>query len=130
MTVPKVWLTRAHFSHAPHRAVDCRACHEQAYGNAKDDTGEHGSWLDNQKVMIANIDVCVACHAQRTAQDTAGARTDCVECHRYHAADRPPQGLELRSVRPADRRTLPDFLRGTLVPRDTTNPRDTTQVRP
>jgi hypothetical protein len=38
---------------------------------------------DQNRVMIAGMDVCIKCH---NAQDglKSIARSDCVECHRYH----------------------------------------------
>src|SRR6185436_1309137 len=39
------------------------------------------------KLLIPNLDNCQRCHAPFGSTPTAGARTDCVECHKYHGND-------------------------------------------
>ena len=51
--------------------------------------------------MIAGYDSCVKCHAPTTAGGTVGARFDCVACHRYHGADKPPRFFD-RSFKPLE----------------------------
>ncbi len=88
--LPSVWLPHARFDHAAHRAMQCFECHDknrlvtQQMGVKPD--------LDGPKPMIDDIDTCQQCHAPETKWGTAGARHDCVECHKYHGGERPPHG--------------------------------------
>ncbi|REJ92423.1 MAG: hypothetical protein DWQ35_12255 [Planctomycetota bacterium] len=89
--IPQVWMKKAVFDHAAHRAVSCRACHPRAFSDAADAS------VHETDVLIANRDVCLECHqpAQQeatSALQVGGARHDCVECHRYHAADQAVHG--------------------------------------
>jgi hypothetical protein len=95
--VPAVWLKKGMFDHRAHRAVSCVACHEQAAASWKPNT----PILDDEQVMIAGYESCVKCHAPTTAVGTVGARFDCVACHRYHGADKPP-GFFDRSLKPLE----------------------------
>lgn len=95
--VPAVWLKKGMFDHRAHRAVSCVACHEQAAASWKPNT----PILDDEQVMIAGYESCVKCHAPTTAVGTVGARFDCVACHRYHGADKPP-GFFDRSFKPLE----------------------------
>ncbi len=88
-SIPHVWLLRARFDHASHRAVDCRVCHAAAYADHPQAS------KDRSDVLIAGRAACLTCHSppQSTADGPrGGARHDCAECHRYHAADQPPHG--------------------------------------
>jgi hypothetical protein len=89
LQVNEVWFTHAKFSHVSHRAVDCRACHANAYG-LKDDgkTLNSESSIDHSNVLIDGIDSCRQCHSP-----AGGVRSDCTECHNYHHGDRPLQGI-------------------------------------
>ncbi len=101
--IPQRWLLNGEFDHEPHRLLNCTACHSEV-GTSKS-TGD---------VLIPSIAVCRACHsehpsdwadglvASKSAAVSAkagaeehslkellskskhGARSDCVECHRYH----------------------------------------------
>jgi hypothetical protein len=57
---------------------------------------------------------CAACHSPAATLDGkphGGARFDCVECHRYHAADHGiASGADRRGVAPDLRKTLDEFL--------------------
>lgn len=68
------WLPHSHFSHDSHRLLGCAECHAAATSDRAAD------------VLMPRIESCQLCHNPR-----AGARTDCVLCHRYHprAAERP-----------------------------------------
>jgi len=83
--VPSVWLKHASFDHRAHRAMSCLDCHAQAGAAWKSGTPT----LDHEQVMIAGYDSCVKCHTPQVAGGTAGARFDCIACHRYHGADKP-----------------------------------------
>jgi|GEM_PF-1755411 len=97
------WFPHSVFSHERHRSLDCRQCHAQAT--------ESRSTSD---VLMPSIESCQKCH-NGTPQ---GARTDCVECHAYHA----PQ--ETRDS-PRDL-AIEDFLRGQGVHAPAKTPRTPT----
>lgn len=83
--VKAVWFEHAAFKHAPHRAVDCKACHEKAWTS---DT--------NKDVMLPDVENCKNCHAPagRDANGAVGGvRHDCAECHTYHGGDSPSRNL-------------------------------------
>lgn len=92
--VPAVWLKNASFDHRAHRSVSCLGCHAGAAATWKPGTPT----LDHEQVMIAGYESCVKCHAPQVATGTAGARFDCVACHRYHGADK-PAGFHDRNFR-------------------------------
>lgn len=103
--IPQVWFKHARFDHAAHRAVSCAECHAQAFF-PESSVGQPAGPTDQDVVMISGRDICLKCHSPRSQiGSTGGARYDCVECHRYHAADAPPQGIG------ADRREMPLPLR-------------------
>jgi mono/diheme cytochrome c family protein len=110
--VPDVWLEHARFDHSAHRAVACRVCHTQDYLYQPWQTGPNSTGLDNQDVLLPKLEVCVGCHAPRSASGTGGARFDCLECHIYHAADHPggTRGVTSRAVE--QRWQLNEFLQG------------------
>jgi len=65
--IPPRWLPHARFDHSPHRPVACAECHKAAASS------------ETKDVLMPSIATCRECHQPR-----AGARTGCVECHRYH----------------------------------------------
>jgi hypothetical protein len=65
--IPARWLPHSKFDHAPHRPVACGECHKAATSSKTDD------------VLLPTLETCKDCHQAR-----GGARTGCVECHRYH----------------------------------------------
>jgi hypothetical protein len=101
--IPERWLVHSDFHHEPHRLLSCTTCHA--------DIGQSKSTGD---VNLPSIEVCRTCHSSdpsarawlfsssplaegtppRTDRQQSlqkllsranqGARTDCVECHRYH----------------------------------------------
>jgi predicted CXXCH cytochrome family protein len=75
--IPARWLPHARFDHGAHRPVACTECHEAATST---ETGD---------VLLPGIETCRECHQAR-----AGARSGCVECHRYHdkGQERDPDG--------------------------------------
>jgi hypothetical protein len=109
--VPDVWLKHGWFNHAAHRALNCKECHPRAYPDSKDASTK------NTDVLIPNIDNCMQCHAPQRGSGSAvqgGARTDCVECHRYHNGHNPLQGIgaDARGVPEGNRLDLKQFLSG------------------
>lgn len=113
--VNEVWLKHARFSHASHKAADCRLCHANAYGLLADGkTVNSESSIDHSNVLIAGIESCRQCHSP-----AGGVRSDCSECHSYHNGDRPWQGLGAAARDPGgkdDPHRFPDvrkFLTGT-----------------
>jgi hypothetical protein len=110
--VPDVWFRHAGFNHATHRAVNCRECHARAYAD-----DQNPSTVSND-VLIPNLANCVQCHSPRREVGGAlvgGARTDCVECHRYHHGSKEGsvQGVGATARAPRGRLDLRQFLSGT-----------------
>lgn len=64
------WFPHSVFSHERHRSLDCRQCHAQSAESRL-----------TSDVLMPTIQSCQQCHNGKTQ----GARTDCVECHAYHA---------------------------------------------
>ena len=75
--IPSRWLPHARFDHGAHRPVACAECHKAAAST------------ETRDVLLPSIATCRECHTPR-----AGARTGCVECHRYHdkSQERSPDG--------------------------------------
>jgi hypothetical protein len=65
--IPQRWLPHSRFDHRAHRPLACAECHK---------AGESTRTAD---VLLPSVTVCRECH-----RDSGGARTACVECHRYH----------------------------------------------
>lgn len=110
--IPHVWLKHARFDHSAHRAMQCVECHAKAY----DENSMSAVGLKDQDVvMIAGRDVCLKCHSPTPAVNSSGARSDCVECHRYHSAGQ-YQINSLRNPRtgnPSVPLSIENFLRAT-----------------
>ncbi len=87
------WFPHSVFSHERHRSLDCRQCHAQSAESRL-----------TSDVLMPTLQSCQQCHNGKTQ----GARTDCVECHAYHAPH------EIRDS-PRDL-TIQDFLRGQGIP--------------
>jgi hypothetical protein len=91
--IPTIWLPGAKFNHSAHRAVSCGECHTKP--TPLDPTRK----LDEREPLnLPAITKCQECHASASGSNDdsrGGARHDCVECHRYHNAERP-------NSRPAD----------------------------
>jgi Cytochrome c7 and related cytochrome c len=91
--IPPRWLQYGLYDHAIHREINCRYCHEGAYG-----PGAAGPALDQEQVMIAGIDSCTGCHRDAETptpssltdasawlgSQTTWASDNCTTCHRYH----------------------------------------------
>jgi hypothetical protein len=69
-SIPARWLPASVFSHDSHRPLDCQGCHPGARTSAAP-----------ADVLMPHVVTCIACHNP----SGAGARGDCVECHRYHS---------------------------------------------
>jgi len=65
--IPARWLPHSKFDHSPHRPLACGECHKAAASSKTDD------------ILLPTMSTCRDCH-----QPKAGARSGCVECHRYH----------------------------------------------
>jgi len=65
--IPARWLPHSKFDHGPHRPVGCAECHKAAASS------------ETKDVLIPAVTACRDCHQPR-----GGARSGCVECHRYH----------------------------------------------
>jgi predicted CXXCH cytochrome family protein len=83
------WFPHSIFSHERHRSLDCRQCHVRSAESRL-----------TSDVLMPTIESCQKCHNGKAQ----GARTDCVECHAYHAPH------EIRDS-PRDL-AIEDFLRG------------------
>lgn len=110
-SVPDVWFKHAVFNHVAHRAVNCKDCHAGAYPDGKNAS------VSSKDVLIPGIDNCVQCHGPQRVKDGVthgGARSDCVECHRYHNGNHALQGIgaAARGVPEAQRLDLRQFLSG------------------
>ena len=75
--IPQRWLPHSRFDHRAHRPLACAECHKAPESTRTAD------------VLLPSVTVCRECH-----RDSGGARTACVECHRYHdrARERDPDG--------------------------------------
>lgn len=72
------WMVHARFTHEPHQAMRCEACH--AAGNSQ----------DSNDLMLPQIETCRACHAAVDSLDRFETR--CADCHRFHQAMRSHAG--------------------------------------
>ena len=117
--IPQKRLAHAQFNHAAHRAVECIACHQDAYpAKASGDKLEKPADAEPKQssLMIANRDKCLECHSPRQENAEAskgGARFDCAECHRYHNRDddlRQPNSSHSRWPLPVVEGDAPAFL--------------------
>jgi hypothetical protein len=75
--IPARWLPHARFDHGAHRPLGCTECHNAAVST------------ETRDVLLPKIETCRECHQPR-----GGARSGCVECHRYHdkTQERDPNG--------------------------------------
>lgn len=65
--IPDRWLRHSRFDHAAHRPVACTECHAAATST------------ETKDVLLPKVETCRECHQPRV-----GARSECVECHRFH----------------------------------------------
>jgi len=70
--IPRQWMPKARFNHAPHQMVRCQSCHA-AEGSSK-----------TSDVLMPKQAVCATCHAAPRAPAAGQAEGRCFECHRYH----------------------------------------------
>jgi hypothetical protein len=112
-----LWYEQARFTHVAHRAVGCGVCHGDPAAGGPNET---------EPPLVPDVATCKNCHAtaaERDGQPVGGARTDCVECHRYHDINRTHQGVGAAARDPGGgdlRRRLDaaSFLRGQPTGRD------------
>lgn len=76
--IPNRWLPHSVFNHDSHRFLKCDDCHSGVEKSSS--TGD---------VLIPSISVCLKCHSSDPTEReptlrSAGARSNCVECHVYH----------------------------------------------
>lgn len=78
------WFPHSRFSHDSHRMVECTECH-----------GKVRELSQTSDVMMPEITTCQKCHNPQV-----GARSDCIECHRYHdrSKDVGPDKLSIEAV--------------------------------
>ncbi|HEV3079219.1 MAG TPA: hypothetical protein VGY66_05545 [Gemmataceae bacterium] len=93
-----IWLEKASFDHARHRLLECRSCHPDARASEK-----------RGDVLLPAIDTCFACHASTRR---SSARSDCVQCHRYHNGDASAEGKGTARRGPDQPLSLEDFRNG------------------
>ena len=80
--IPPRWLPHSRFDHRAHRPLACAECHKAPESTRTAD------------VLLPSITTCRECH-----RDAGGARTACVECHRYHDRTRESDADGLLTVR-------------------------------
>lgn len=106
---PSVWFEHAKFSHVGHRAMKCAECHKNYAGDTSYDPSSGAlRWEDPEqwddpksgikqpKVDIAGVEECQKCHSparEENGVQFGGVRHDCTDCHRYHNAEFPLQGM-------------------------------------
>jgi predicted CXXCH cytochrome family protein len=75
--IPARWLPHSRFDHGAHRPVACTECHAAATST------------ETRDVLLPRVETCRECHLPE-----GGARSGCVECHRYHdkSQERDPSG--------------------------------------
>jgi hypothetical protein len=75
--IPARWLPHARFDHGVHRPLACVECHKATTST------------ETKDVLMPSVATCRDCHHPQ-----GGARSGCVECHRYHdkAHERDPDG--------------------------------------
>jgi hypothetical protein len=76
--VPAPAPTDGRFNHESHRLLACTECHP-APGSGK-----------LSDALLPKVETCARCHNPR-----AGARSDCVECHKYHPDKGGHKGLTI-----------------------------------
>ena len=89
-----VWLTKAKFDHASHRATKCGECHPATgfpSGNPP---------VEKEPVAILGLENCKTCHAP------GGVRHGCTDCHAYHNGDHPLQGRGAKARDPREPKGL------------------------
>jgi hypothetical protein len=109
--IPTVWFDNARFDHAAHRTVSCRDCHagmHQHENAGADQPKAPGALLDDEKVFLPDKQKCASCHMP------GSARSDCAECHRYHAIDKPPHGVGAVVRGVAERISSEEYMRREL----------------
>ena len=105
--VKDVWYEKARFSHAAHRALDCRGCHENAYPD-----GPKPSKASSD-VLIPGLDNCKQCHGPGKEGIAVGrASGTCVECHAYHEVEKTGHGRGSPNRDPKERLDVKQFLEG------------------
>src|SRR5262249_54659927 len=115
VAIHPVWFANAKFSHFTHQAVNCQACHAEAYPQELPAEPSAVQTLDNDKTFIPGRTLCLQCHSPpKNVGETAtgGARFDCVECHDYHDGDKPwhTLGGEYHGVK--ERMSIQYFIEG------------------
>jgi hypothetical protein len=88
--IPSRWHEHSVFSHGAHRMMSCTECHDRNARGVKVANSESAG-----DVLLPTIESCRTCH-----QPTGGARSSCVECHRYHdrRQSHPNGGLTMDAV--------------------------------
>lgn len=74
--VPDRWMEHARFNHNSHRMLDCVSCHSGAPTSTTE-----------ANVLLPHVESCLQCHHP----GAGAARSDCVECHRYHDPEKTSQ---------------------------------------
>jgi hypothetical protein len=77
--IPSRWLEHAEFRHDRHQLLTCSECHGAAAESS-----------DTADILLPAIERCRDCHGAPAGR--GAARSDCVECHRYHHGAKPMDG--------------------------------------
>jgi hypothetical protein len=114
--IPDIWQAHARFNHVSHRAMDCRACHANAYAFQDDNkTPNPTASVKKDDVLIPNVANCRQCHAPARTENgepRGGVRHNCTDCHNYHHGDKPLQGPGAAARDPDRKMTWPQLLKG------------------
>jgi hypothetical protein len=116
-----MWYEHAKFTHIAHRAVNCLECHP---GASPGTVNSRQQPIELEAALVPEVDKCLHCHSPARKVDgkpAGGARSDCVECHRYHASGTPLTGIGAAHRDPGQgdlkrRLNLDAFLRGEASP--------------
>ena len=73
VTLTAEWYPKARFSHSPHKAMDCQACHDARPSQRSAD------------VLMPQAETCRQCHGDADSQARVASR--CIDCHGFHTGD-------------------------------------------
>jgi hypothetical protein len=104
---PAIWFEHSKFSHVGHRAMQCSECHQNMGQVPQYKADGSLIWNDPEKwnstpqnkpdpIGIVGIVECQKCHSPARVENgiaIGGVRHDCTDCHRYHNAEYPLQGM-------------------------------------
>jgi hypothetical protein len=84
--IPARWLPHANFNHARHREVSCVVCHDPDFDNRDPRATSQLASAQTGDILLPSIAICRSCHATAPGESAPAATSDCIVCHKYHAA--------------------------------------------